>query len=192
MTTAIRTSRIGRKPVVIPSGVDVKVQESEITVKGPKGQLSVPLHDFVKVNIEANLLTVAPDESKRKNLTGTDKKLFSSIAGTVRANIGNLVHGVTEGFERKLTLVGVGYRAQAKGKVLGLNLGFSHPTEYAVPEGITIETPQPTEIIVKGASKELVGQVASEIRSIRSPEPYKGKGVRYSDEHVEIKETKKK
>lgn len=192
MTTAIRTSRVGRKPVTIPSGVDVKVQGKEVTVKGPKGQLTIPLHDFVTVTVADGVLNVAPDVSKRKNLTGTDKKLFNCIAGTIRANIGNLVHGVTEGFERKLNLVGVGYRAQSKGKVLGLNLGFSHPTEYAVPEGITIETPVPTEIIIKGANKELVGQVASEIRAIRSPEPYKGKGVRYADEHVEIKETKKK
>lgn len=190
--TAERSSRVGRKPVTVPSGVDVKINSDEFSAKGPKGQLSVNIHPFVKVQLNDGAVTVESNKDIKKHLTGTDIKLYKSITGTVRSNINNVIHGVSVGFERKLQLVGVGYKAQAKGKVLGLSLGFSHPTEYPVPEGITIETPQPTEIVVKGANKELVGQVAAEIRAIRSPEPYKGKGVRYADEHVEIKETKKK
>ncbi len=190
--TTITTSRIGRKPVAVPAGVDVKLQGETMLVKGPKGHLTVDLHPFVKVSLADGFLTVTPDAEKRKNITGINIKLFRSIAGTVRANISNGIHGVSQGFERRLTLVGVGYRAQAKGKVVALSLGFSHPTDYSVPEGIIVETPTQTEIVIKGASKELVGQVASQIRSIRGPEPYKGKGVRYSNETVEIKETKKK
>lgn len=191
MTTTI-TSRIGRKPVAIPSGVDVKIQGENMLVKGPKGQLTLPLHPFVKVTMADGFVSVSPDQEKRKNITGINIKLYRSIAGTIRANIYNSIHGVSQGFERKLSLVGVGYRAQAKGKVVSLSLGYSHPTNYSVPEGITVETPTQTEIVVKGASKELVGQVASQIRAMRGPEPYKGKGVRYADETVEIKETKKK
>jgi large subunit ribosomal protein L6 len=190
--TTITTSRIGRKPVAVPAGVDVKLQGETMLVKGPKGHLTVDLHPFVKVSLADGFLTVTPDAEKRKNITGINIKLYRSIAGTVRANISNGIHGVSQGFERRLTLVGVGYRAQSKGKVVALSLGFSHPTDYSVPEGITVETPTQTEIVIKGASKELVGQVASQIRSIRGPEPYKGKGVRYSNETVEIKETKKK
>jgi large subunit ribosomal protein L6 len=190
--TTITTSRIGRKPVAVPAGVDVKLQGETMLVKGPKGHLTVDLHPFVKVSMADGFLTVTPDAEKRKNITGINIKLYRSIAGTVRANISNGIHGVSQGFERRLTLVGVGYRAQSKGKVVALSLGFSHPTDYSVPEGITVETPTQTEIVIKGASKELVGQVASQIRSIRGPEPYKGKGVRYSNETVEIKETKKK
>tara|TARA_R110000868_G_scaffold253035_1_gene509751 strand:- start:818 stop:1411 length:594 start_codon:yes stop_codon:yes gene_type:complete len=186
------TSRVGRKPVAIPSGVDVKIQGGAIAFKGPKGLISLPLHDFVKVELADGFINVSPDPEKRKNLTGVNIKLYRSIAGTMRANIANGVHGVAQGFERKLTLVGVGYRAQAKGKVVALSLGFSHPTNYDIPEGIVVETPTQTEIVIKGSSKELVGQVASQIRAIRPPEPYKGKGVRYSDEQVVIKETKKK
>lgn len=190
--TTITTSRIGRKPVVVPTGVDVKIQGEQMTVKGPKGLLTLPLHPFVKVTMADGHVNVEPNQEKRKNITGINIKLYRSIAGTVRANINNSIHGVTKGFERKLTLVGVGYRAQSKGKVVALSLGYSHPTNYDVPEGIIVETPTQTEIIVKGASKELVGQVASQIRAMRGPEPYKGKGVRYADEKVEIKETKKK
>lgn len=186
------TSRIGRKPVVIPSGVEVKIKGEEMSVKGPKGQISISVHPFVKVSMEKNEISISPNAEKRAVITGKSIKLYKSIAGTTRANIHNLIHGVTTGFERKLTLVGVGYRAQSKGKVLSLSLGFSHPTDFNVPEGITIETPTQTEIIVKGANKEIVGLVASQIRSIRGPEPYKGKGVRYSDEVIELKETKKK
>lgn len=190
--TTITTSRIGRKPVAIPAGVDVKIQGEQITVKGPKGLLTMPLHPFVKVTMADGFVNVEPDTAKRANITGINIKLYKSIAGTVRSNINNGIHGVSTGFERRLTLVGVGYRAQAKGKVVALSLGYSHPTNYDVPEGIVVETPTQTEIIVKGASKELVGQVASQIRSMRGPEPYKGKGVRYANEKVEIKETKKK
>lgn len=190
--TRATTSRIGRKPVAIPSGVEVKIKGEEMSVKGPKGQISMSVHPFVKVSMEKNEICVSPNSEKRALITGKSIKLYKSIAGTTRANIHNLIHGVTTGFERKLTLVGVGYRAQSKGKILSLSLGFSHPTDFDVPEGVTIETPTQTEILVKGANKELVGLVASQIRRIRGPEPYKGKGVRYSDEVIELKETKKK
>lgn len=189
---ATSTSRIGRKPVVVPSGVEIKIHEQKLSVKGPKGHLSVALHPFIVVTVEDNHIKVHPNTEKEKNITGADKKLYRAIAGTARANISNVIQGVTQGFEKKLMLIGVGYRAQAKGKVLSLSLGFSHPTDFNIPEGITIETPTQTEVLIKGVDKELVGQVAAEIRSIRSPEPYKGKGVRYADENVEIKETKKK
>ena len=186
------TSRIGRKPVTVPSGVEAKIQDQALSVKGPKGHLSIALHPFVMVTIEKNEIKVQPNSVDKKLITGAASKLYRSIAGTVRANIYNIIHGVTHGFERKLLLVGVGYRAQAKGKILSLSLGFSHPTEFSVPEGVTIETPTQTEILIKGVNKELVGLVASQIRRIRGPEPYKGKGVRYSDEVIELKETKKK
>lgn len=192
MSVAISTSRIGRKPVVIPSGVEVKIKDMQMSVKGPKGQLTVALHPFVNVVVESNEIKVHPNTNGDQVITGTKIKLYRSIAGTTRANIYNVIHGVSTGFERKLTLVGVGYRAQAKGKVLSLSLGFSHPTDFNVPEGVVVETPTQTEIVIKGANKELVGLVAAKIRSIRGPEPYKGKGVRYSDEVIELKETKKK
>lgn len=186
------TSRIGRKPVVVPAGVEVKIDNQSLTAKGPKGQLSVSLHPYVKVIIENNQINVHPNTEIDEVITGKNKKTNRSISGTVRAKIFNLIHGVSAGFERRLTLVGVGYRAQSKGKVVSLSLGFSHPTDYTLPEGVTAETPTQTEIIIKGASKELVGKVASQIRSIRPPEPYKGKGVRYANEIIELKETKKK
>lgn len=186
------TSRIGRKPVEVPKGVDVKIQGESMSVKGPKGLLTVNIHPFVNVKLADGFITVAPDEEKRKNITGTNIKLYRSIAGTVRANINNSIHGVTHGFERKLVLVGVGYRAQAKGKSIALSLGYSHPTSYDLPEGVTAETPTQTEILIKGADKKLVGEAAAQIRAIRGPEPYKGKGVRYANEVIEIKETKKK
>ncbi len=192
MSSAEATSRIGRKPVVIPSGVEVKLQDQKLSVKGPKGNLSINIHPFINLIIEKDQIKVETDKEARKNITGASKKLYRSIAGTERANIHNLVHGVTQGFERKLVLVGVGYRAQSKGKILSLSLGFSHPTDYSVPEGVIIETPTQTEIIVKGVNKELVGLVAAQIRRIRGPEPYKGKGVRYANEVIELKETKKK
>lgn len=191
-TALVRTSRIGRKPVSVPAGVEVNVQDKTLSVKGPKGTLVISLHSFVLVTIANNEIKIEPNKIDNRLITGSSAKLYKSIAGTVRANISNVIHGVTQGFERKLTLVGVGYRAQAKGKILSLSLGFSHPTDFSVPEGITIETPTQTEILVKGINKELVGLVASQIRSIRSPEPYKGKGVRYANEVIEIKETKKK
>jgi len=186
------TSRIGRKPVTVPSGVDVKIHDQKLSVKGPKGNLTMPLHPYVTVTVDKNEIKVQPSTVDKKLITGASSKLYRSIAGTVRANINNVIHGVTQGFERKLLLVGVGYRAQAKGKVLSLSLGYSHPTDYNVPEGVTIETPTQTEILIKGANKELVGLVAAQIRKVRGPEPYKGKGVRYSNEVIELKETKKK
>lgn len=191
-SSSVRTSRVGRKPVVIPAGVEVKLQGKQLSVKGPKGQLSAPLHPFVHVSVESSKILVTPNSKSETVITGKSVKLYKSIAGTTRANINNMIHGVTQGFERKLLLVGVGYRAQAKGKVLSLSLGYSHPTDFSVPEGITIETPSQTEILVKGANKEAVGLVAAQIRKIRGPEPYKGKGVRYANEVIEIKETKKK
>ena len=142
--------------------------------------------------LENNEIHVSLNKVDPKLITGSNVRLYKSIAGTTRANINNAIQGITHGFEKRLALIGVGYRAQAKGKVVSLSLGFSHPTEFPVPEGITVETPTQTEIVIKGASKELVGLVAANIRSIRSPEPYKGKGIRYVGEHVEIKETKKK
>lgn len=186
------TSRIARKPVVIPSGVEVKIQDLKLSAKGPKGQLSVALHPYVKVIIENNQIQVRTNADKEKDITGSGKKLYRSIAGTIRSNINSVVMGVSKGFERKLVLVGVGYRAQSKGKILSLSLGFSHPTEFTVPDGVVIETPTQTEILIKGSNKELVGLVAAKIRSIRSPEPYKGKGIRYANEKIELKETKKK
>lgn len=186
------TSRIGRKPVAVPSGVEVKIQDQKLSAKGPKGNLSVALHPFVHVTHESNEIKIAPNTEAKRKITGASKKLYRSIAGTLRAKINSIVQGVSHGFERKLVLVGVGYRAQSKGKILSLSLGFSHPTDFTVPEGITIETPTQTEIVIKGVSKELVGQVAAKIRSIRGPEPYKGKGIRYANEIIELKETKKK
>ena len=183
------TSRIGRIPVSVPAGVEVKIQDLILSAKGPKGQLSIPLHPFVTVSLDNDKIKVQLNNSSAR---GAQKKLQRSIAGTMRANIQNGINGITQLYERKLVLVGVGYRAQAKGKILSLSLGFSHPTEFHVPEGVTIEAPTQTEILVKGADKKLVGLVASKIREIRPPEPYKGKGVRYAEERIELKETKKK
>lgn len=176
-------SRIAKNPVVIPAGVDVNLDGSNITVKGSKGQLTQVLHASVNCEIVDNVLQVVWDQADRK---------ASAQAGTARANINNMVTGVSVGFEKKLTLIGVGYRAQVKGKVLSLSLGLSHPVEYTTPVGITIEAPSQTEIIVKGSDKQQVGQVSAEIRAYRPPEPYKGKGIRYADEHVRRKEAKKK
>ncbi len=192
MSEATRTSRIGRKPVMVPGGVEIKVHDSKLSAKGPKGHLTIALHPYVHIDVDKTELKISPAKKTTGLITGSSKKLYRSIAGTVRANIQNLIDGVSKGFERKLLLVGVGYRAQSKGKVLSLSLGFSHPTDFNVPEGITIETPTQTEILIKGSNKELVGLCAAQIRSIRPPEPYKGKGVRYSDEKIELKETKKK
>lgn len=191
-STNATTSRIGRKPVIVPAGVEVKIQGEKLSVKGPKGQLAISLHPYVHVSVESNQISVTPNAESRKVITGKNIKLYKSIAGTIRANINNVIHGVTHGFECKLVLIGVGYRAQSKGKILSLSLGYSHPTDYNVPDGITIETPTQTEIIIKGSNKELVGKVGAEIRDVRPPEPYKGKGVRYFNEVIELKETKKK
>lgn len=170
-------------PVTLPKAVEVNASGQQVTVKGPKGTLSHTIHDLVEMVREEGELTFRPrDESQQAN----------ALAGTTRALMNNLVTGVSDGFERKLELIGVGYRAQAKGKVLNLTLGFSHPVDYELPEGVTAETPSQTEILVKGCDKQKVGQVAAEIRAFRPPEPYKGKGVRYSDEVVVRKEAKKK
>jgi len=177
-------SRVAKKPISIPAGVDVTVDGQLVTVKGPKGQLQHNLHEFVALSQGENNDLVVETKSKEKTAWAQ--------AGTARAVVNNLVVGVSTGFEKKLTLIGVGYRAQAKGKTLGLSLGFSHPVDYEAPEGITIETPSQTEIVVKGMDKHLVGQVAANIRAYRPPEPYKGKGVRYTDEYVARKEAKKK
>jgi large subunit ribosomal protein L6 len=186
------TSRIGRKPVEIPSGVEVKIQNAVLSAKGPKGLQTIKLHPYVLVTMENSSIKVHPNADTDQVITGAGNKLYRSIAGTTRANIYNAIHGVSKGYERKLVLVGVGYRAQVKGKILSLSLGFSHPTDFSVPEGVVIETPTQTEILIKGVNKELVGLVAANIRSIRGPEPYKGKGIRYANEVIELKETKKK
>lgn len=176
-------SRIGNKPIQLPSSVEVKESGQQLSVKGPKGTLEHCIHGLVEMRHEDNeLLFKARDESHAAN----------ALAGTTRALIQNMVAGVTDGFEKKLELVGVGYRAQAKGKTLNLTLGFSHPVDYALPEGVTADTPSQTEIVVKGIDKQKVGQVAAEIRAFRKPEPYKGKGVRYADEVIVRKEAKKK
>jgi large subunit ribosomal protein L6 len=173
-------SRIAKAPIVLPSGVDVKISGGQVNVKGPKGNLALRLHPNVRLKQEEQNILVTPSGDADV-----------PMAGTFRSLVNNMVVGVSDGFERKLTLVGVGYRAQAQGTTLTLSLGFSHPIEYKAPEGITIETPSQTEIVVKGCDKQRVGQVASEIRAYRPPEPYKGKGVRYSDERVVRKEAKK-
>ncbi len=175
-------SRIGKNPVVLPAGVEVSVGE-QIVVKGPLGSLKTAAHPAVTVSVEAGAVSVA----KVEGVAGA-----AAMWGTMRANIANMVAGVSKGFERKLQLVGVGYRAQAQGDVLNLSLGFSHPVAHKMPAGIKVECPTQTEILVKGSDKQQVGQVAAEIRGYRKPEPYKGKGVRYADEVVVIKETKKK
>jgi len=176
-------SRVANNPVQIPSGVEVTLNGQLVKVKGAKGELNHEIHKLVEVNQEESSLTFAARNTEQSS---------NALAGTTRALLNNMVKGVSQGFEKKLTLVGVGYRAQAQGKKLNLSLGFSHPVEYQVPEGISIETPSQTEIIVTGIDKQKVGQVAANIRAYRPPEPYKGKGVRYTDEHVVRKEAKKK
>jgi len=176
-------SRVAKNPITLPKGVDVALQESELGVKGPKGNLTMQVHGTVQVSQEDGVLRFAPRD---------DDPEAWAMAGTMRALANNLVRGVSEGFERRLQLVGVGYRAQAQGKSLNLTLGFSHPVDFPVPEGITVETPTQTEVVVKGIDKQQVGQVAAKIRGFRPPEPYKGKGVRYADERVVMKEAKKK
>jgi len=176
-------SRIGKKPVPVPSGVEVTVAAAELLVKGPLGTLKQPLSRNVAVKRDgANVVLEALGDSIQAD----------AMSGTLRALLANMVQGVTKGFERKLTLVGVGYRAQAQGDKINLTLGFSHPVVHHMPKGVKVETPTQTEILVKGIDKQQVGQVAAEIRRYRPPEPYKGKGVRYADEVVVIKETKKK
>jgi large subunit ribosomal protein L6 len=176
-------SRIAKAPVNIPSGVDIKLEGNLMTVKGSNGQLSYDTNTAVGFDIADNVIQVQWDASDKK---------ATAQAGTARAIVNNMIVGVTSGFEKKLTLIGVGYRAQAKGNILNLALGFSHPVDFEVPLGVLVETPSQTEIIVKGSDKQLVGEVAAKIRAYRPPEPYKGKGVRYAEEHVARKEAKKK
>ncbi|PTD95412.1 50S ribosomal protein L6 [Pseudothauera lacus] len=176
-------SRVAKNPVAIPQGVEVTINAAQITVKGPLGTLSRPAHAAVSVEREGDALVCKAREGVEN---------ARAMSGTMRALLANMVTGVSKGFERKLTLVGVGYRAQAQGDKLNLSLGFSHPVAHQMPAGVTVETPSQTEIVIKGVDKQQVGQVAAEVRAYRAPEPYKGKGVRYSDEVVVLKETKKK
>lgn len=176
-------SRVANNPVDLPSGVDVSLGDAEITVKGAKGSLQLALTGEVEITQADNVLNFAPANEERK---------ARALAGTVRSLVNNMVIGVTKGFERRLQLSGVGYRAQVKGKTLTMQLGFSHPVDYAAPDGIEVQTPSQTEIVVSGIDKQLVGQVSAEIRGFRPPEPYKGKGVRYAGERVRRKEAKKK
>lgn len=176
-------SRIAKEPVVLIQGVEFSQSGTTVTLKGPKGSLSLDLNSEVEVLKEESNLTVKPRSGSR---------FAVAISGTTRSLLANMVHGVTEGFEKKLQLVGIGYRAQIQGNKLNLTLGFSHPVVFEVPEGISVETPSQTEVVIKGTDKQKVGQVAAEIRRFRPPEPYKGKGVRYADERVVMKEAKKK
>lgn len=176
-------SRIASKPVEIPSGVEINISGQSVSVKGKNGSMSMDVNENVKVKQEDNALSFSGKE-------GVDGSV--AMAGTMRSLANNMVVGVSKGFEKKLELIGVGYRAQAQGNKLNLTLGFSHPVVYNVPEGVTVETPSQTEIVVKGADKQKIGQVSADIRAYRPPEPYKGKGVRYADERVIRKEAKKK
>ena len=176
-------SRIAKAPIELPSGVDVNIAGQDVTVKGKNGTLSISLNGVVAVNQTENVLTFEPREGASDGW---------AQAGTARAIVNNMVIGVASGFEKNLTLIGVGYRAQVQGSEINLTLGFSHPVVYNLPQGVTAETPSQTEIVLKSADKQLLGQVAAEIRAYRPPEPYKGKGVRYSDEYVRRKDAKKK
>ncbi|OED36301.1 50S ribosomal protein L6 [Chromatiales bacterium (ex Bugula neritina AB1)] len=176
-------SRVANSPVVIPGGVTVEVQGQNVAVKGPKGNSNLEVHGTVAVVMEDNHLKVSANTAEKKTV---------AMAGTMRSLLNNLITGVHEGFTKKLELRGVGYRAQAQGNKLNLTLGFSHPVVHDIPEGIKVETPSQTEVVVTGIDKQAVGQVAADIRSYRPPEPYKGKGVRYVDEYVLMKEAKKK
>jgi large subunit ribosomal protein L6 len=176
-------SRVAKTPIPIPAGVDVVLDGQAVEIKGPKGKGAWTVHPLVEVQRDGNILKIAPKAPSTQSW---------AQAGTTRALLANMVTGVSTGFQKKLTLVGVGYRAQSKGQVINLSLGYSHPIDFPVPEGIKIETPSQTEILVSGADRQQVGQVAANLRSLRPPEPYKGKGVRYADEQVLRKETKKK
>ena len=176
-------SRIAKMGVSVPTGVDVQLKDELITVKGTGGELKLAPNPLVKISIEDGKLSFVPvDESREAN----------AMSGTMRQMVNNMVVGVSKGFEKKLTLVGVGYRAQASGNKLNLAIGFSHPVNFEMPAGISVATPTPTEIVIKGADRQSVGQVAAKVREVRPPEPYQGKGIRYADERVVIKETKKK
>jgi large subunit ribosomal protein L6 len=176
-------SRVAKMPIQLPKGVELKEQDRRVTVKGPKGELSLDLRPGIGLVVEDGEATVSLDEGSGASV---------AMAGTTRSLLANMVAGVSSGFEKKLELRGVGYRAQAQGRTLNLTLGFSHPVAYSVPEGVDVETPSQTEVLVRGVDKQKVGQVAAEIRAYRPPEPYKGKGVRYVDERVVMKEAKKK
>jgi len=180
-------SRIAKSPITIPDGVEVTQSGGVLTVKGKLGEITMNIHSSVTINNSDNVLTLLPTEA-----TKDEERNAWAQAGTARANTFNLIKGVTEGWEKKLTLNGVGYRAQARGKVLSLTLGFSYPVNYDLPEGVSVETPSQKEVLVKGIDKQKVGQAAAEIRAFRPPEPYKGKGVRYTDEQVVRKDAKKK
>lgn len=176
-------SRVAKNPVTVPAGVEVKFGTDALVVKGKNGELSFPLNSDVKIELNEGQLTFA---------AANNTKQANAMSGTARALVNNMVKGVSEGFEKKLQLIGVGYRAQAQGTTLNLSLGFSHPIVYEMPRGVSVQTPSQTEIILTGADKQVIGQVAAEIRAFRSPEPYKGKGVRYVGEVVVMKEAKKK
>lgn len=176
-------SRVAKRPVAVEKGVEVSLEDRALTVKGPKGSLSLVRHSEVEITNDESGLSVSPRSGSR---------FARAMAGTTRSLISNMVTGVSAGFERKLQLVGVGYRARVEGQKVHLSLGFSHPVEYQVPEGVTVEAPSQTEMVVKGIDKQRVGQVAAELRDFRPPEPYKGKGVRYADERIVLKEAKKK
>jgi large subunit ribosomal protein L6 len=175
-------SRVAKNPIALPKGVEVQVTGQTVTLKGQKGIMTHELPGLVQVMCQDDVITISP---------ANDSKVADTLAGTSRALLSNIVHGVSKGFERKLQINGVGYRAQVQGKTLNLTLGFSHPVEFSIPDGITIETPSQTEILVKGIDKQKIGQVAAKIRAYRPPEPYKGKGVRYANEVIVRKETKK-
>ncbi len=176
-------SRVANSPVEVPSAVSITLKGQSLTIKGGKGTLALEIHDNVEVKQEENLLKFSARDGAKQS---------RALAGTMRALAGSMVHGVDQGFEEKLQLVGVGYRAKASGKTVNLSVGYSQPVDYTLPEGVTAETPSQTEIVLKSADKQLLGQVASEIRALREPEPYKGKGIRYAAEQVRRKEAKKK
>ena len=176
-------SRIGKMPIAIPQGVDVSIKDDQINVKGAGGTLMLSQNALVKLESKDGQIRVAP---------ANDSREANAMSGTMRQLVNNMVVGVSKGFERKLSLVGVGYKAQASGSKLNLSVGYSHPVNKDMPQGITVTTPTPTEVVVKGADRQRVGQIAAEIRAIRPPEPYKGKGIRYVNEKITIKETKKK
>jgi large subunit ribosomal protein L6 len=176
-------SRVGKMPIAVPQGVDVQISPEAITVKGGLGTLNLPAN---------GLVTVSQDGGMLKVVANNDSAAADAMSGTMRAQLANSVNGVSKGFEKKLTLVGVGFRAQAQGQKLNLQIGFSHPVVKDMPAGIKVETPSQTEILIKGPDRQVVGQIAAEVRAFRPPEPYKGKGIRYADERVVIKETKKK
>ena len=176
-------SRIAKMGVAVPAGVDVQLAADQITVKGSSGELKLPANELVKISADNGRLSFEPANGSRE---------ASAMSGTMRQLVNNMVVGVSQGFEKKLTLQGVGFRAQASGNKLNLQIGYSHPVSFEMPEGVSVATPTPTEIIVKGADRQVIGQLAANIRGARPPEPYKGKGIRYADERVVIKETKKK